>query len=634
MYPFTAVDEVKGNLDDRGQCTAAQGSLDSCLWGLQMDICRRTLNSYRNLHYTNNMPGRLSSMISNWVPCTITVCPPRVVNLHQDPSLTPTHTRISMDAITLLPSNQLDPQELAARLARWASLHNIAKPVESYAILPISTPIHVLPPELLSEIFIYALPAERFPSPSPSAAPLSLTHVCRHWRQVGLATPTLWSALHLNYRTAVEDVPPAHLWLSHSGDMPLSLSLSIDFDERPQQAIIDVFGRYSHRWKHVRFEFSGLQCPLMYNLNLAYENVPMLSSFQFSARGVSTLNIQPVANLLATAPNLNEIIWVDDLADTNTLLTLPLRQLSRLSLTMNNGRLDYLGVLNLCPNLEHIRISRPCPPEMQTPQIPLLLTKLTSLNIAHDLTNILDHLILPSLKRVRVHVDSDVPDHTSDRLSRALLGTPVASSNVKISWDPSSLISLVERSGCRIESLDIHAPIKEGDLVKCLRTCSDSLRSLTVSAKSVLGVDLIQLMVPRPALVASDEGQAIAWDCLCPSLTDLVLGAPLQSGTSVLEMVKSRLALSHSAQDLSLTSPSISNSIPSIVLPLKRLSLHYPAGHSDVAYLRELALLANSRHPSSLELSIVETRMGNIRGSSAARTRLFLHRSKFNSASR
>ncbi|KAJ3497948.1 hypothetical protein NLJ89_g10283 [Agrocybe chaxingu] len=271
---------------------------------------------------------------------------------------------------------------------------------------PQPSPVSTLPPEVLSHIFACCIPQEQFPVPCSTEAPLLLSHVSGYWRDLTLALPHLWTALHINYKDPASDIAFASLWLSRSGNQLLNLSIAIDFNERPQQGIIDVLCRHAPRWKHVRFDFRHLFCEPMYSLDLAQNNIPNLKAFEFHARDVSNTNVWPVTHLLSSAPQLREITWVDDLADTDTLLELPLYNLTHLSLAMDHGSLDYLEVLEQCENLEHIRISRPF---SHTPagREPLVLPKLKSVNISYDLTNVLDHLVLPGLREVMISSDGD-----------------------------------------------------------------------------------------------------------------------------------------------------------------------------------------------------------------------------------
>ncbi|KAK0479835.1 hypothetical protein EDD18DRAFT_1364099 [Armillaria luteobubalina] len=65
----------------------------------------------------------------------------------------------------------------------------------------ILSPSRRLPAELLTDIFIRCSSLrDRSDSPlDPGAFPWTLSHVCRKWREVAIATPELWSSIHLNF---------------------------------------------------------------------------------------------------------------------------------------------------------------------------------------------------------------------------------------------------------------------------------------------------------------------------------------------------------------------------------------------------------------------------------------------------
>ncbi|KAJ3718469.1 hypothetical protein C8R42DRAFT_585997, partial [Lentinula raphanica] len=95
------------------------------------------------------------------------------------------------------------------------------------------SPIRRLPIETMAEIFMHCLPTHRFPIRSLKEAPLLLTMVCRRWREIAMAHPRLWSALHIH--VASEIAPNARelelrqqgirRWIARSGALPLSFSL-------------------------------------------------------------------------------------------------------------------------------------------------------------------------------------------------------------------------------------------------------------------------------------------------------------------------------------------------------------------------------------------------------------------------
>ncbi|KAK0436275.1 hypothetical protein EV421DRAFT_2038839 [Armillaria borealis] len=65
----------------------------------------------------------------------------------------------------------------------------------------ILTPSRRFPPEMLIAIFTccQALRGRRDPLLDPRAVPWSLTHVCRKWREVAIATPEIWSSIRLDF---------------------------------------------------------------------------------------------------------------------------------------------------------------------------------------------------------------------------------------------------------------------------------------------------------------------------------------------------------------------------------------------------------------------------------------------------
>ncbi|KAF7983201.1 hypothetical protein HWV62_23466 [Athelia sp. TMB] len=97
----------------------------------------------------------------------------------------------------------------------------------------------LLPFELLVKIFVYCLPLDstEYPIPSLQQAPLTLTAVCKTWRDVAIAEPKLWARFSLllagtNHNELSE---LGQIWLARTGTCPLSVSLYIYFAPDAQQ---------------------------------------------------------------------------------------------------------------------------------------------------------------------------------------------------------------------------------------------------------------------------------------------------------------------------------------------------------------------------------------------------------------
>ncbi|KAG1747914.1 uncharacterized protein EDB91DRAFT_1021820, partial [Suillus paluster] len=83
------------------------------------------------------------------------------------------------------------------------------------------------PTEVLSQIFVHCLPETSHFSPAPKLAPVLLTRICRRWRDVAVAMPSLWHRLELkdDHRNWQQQAFCYDLWLKRSQEHPLSLTL-------------------------------------------------------------------------------------------------------------------------------------------------------------------------------------------------------------------------------------------------------------------------------------------------------------------------------------------------------------------------------------------------------------------------
>ncbi|KAG1774850.1 hypothetical protein EV702DRAFT_974026, partial [Suillus placidus] len=80
------------------------------------------------------------------------------------------------------------------------------------------------PTEVLSHIFIYCLPQDKYLTSASRQVPMLLTRICRRWRDIAVDTPSLWCRLFVD----VCDDQAAFScdsWLQRSQRRPLSLRL-------------------------------------------------------------------------------------------------------------------------------------------------------------------------------------------------------------------------------------------------------------------------------------------------------------------------------------------------------------------------------------------------------------------------
>ncbi|KAJ7253527.1 hypothetical protein C8J57DRAFT_1348365 [Mycena rebaudengoi] len=126
--------------------------------------------------------------------------------------------------------------------------------------LALVSPVRRLPVDIVRSIFLAALPTTRNAAISGDEPPLLLCRICQAWRDLALSTPRLWARLHI-----VAPPSDSHLvqtvrdmvdtWLSRSGTLPLSISLTLSKTASQETDVSDLFQtliRHSLRWKHLR----------------------------------------------------------------------------------------------------------------------------------------------------------------------------------------------------------------------------------------------------------------------------------------------------------------------------------------------------------------------------------------------
>jgi hypothetical protein len=122
------------------------------------------------------------------------------------------------------------------------------------------TPIHTLPVEVLSDIFVLTVfngPNEIYSGSSYVKDALRVFHVCSDWRQVAHCTPRLWSRAEINLsqrgrRSQDTDVEGMRAWLIRSAPLPISVSfkgLNQDVEISPGVEEVMVV---SPRWRSLR----------------------------------------------------------------------------------------------------------------------------------------------------------------------------------------------------------------------------------------------------------------------------------------------------------------------------------------------------------------------------------------------
>ncbi|KAJ7653691.1 hypothetical protein DFH06DRAFT_524659 [Mycena polygramma] len=283
-------------------------------------------------------------------------------------------------------------------------------------------PVLTLPNELASEIFIQFLPL--YPISPPLVGPLSpisLTQICRQWREIALATPALWRAITFFDRniTFERRCHMADMWLNRSGCCPLSIFVD-------EVAVLSTIIPYCTRLEHLQLatlspaDLSLLEgpMPLLRRLDLRLETIPAFRLHDAPLLRDVTLNFLAVRDI-----------------------TLPWVQLT--SLTLHDVNPDESAqVLQQTTNLVHCELFIWFHSDWRAVTLPSLQSL-----VLHDAEGLrgpepgfFESFMVPALRRLHV------PELT-------LGPNPI-----------DTLASLIRRSGCQLHELTIYCFSKHGSV--------------------------------------------------------------------------------------------------------------------------------------------------------------------------
>ncbi|KAF8150381.1 hypothetical protein K438DRAFT_1865733 [Mycena galopus ATCC 62051] len=203
-------------------------------------------------------------------------------------------------------------------------------------------PVLTLPTEITSKVFSHFLPV--YPACPPLIGPSSptlLTQICRHWRQIAVATSELWRAISFaddwDDVLLEEELHICQIWLTRSRSYPLAIrDVSGQDPARVLEAIIPHRARWEYLYLHHPSYLAHIQdpMPLLRHLHLTmYDELDDIVTF-------------------SSAPLLRSITLS---ASTPLKFAFPLGQLTSLALTYAS-RSEYTTILQQTCNLIHCEL--------------------------------------------------------------------------------------------------------------------------------------------------------------------------------------------------------------------------------------------------------------------------------------
>ena len=374
--------------------------------------------------------------------------------------------------------------------------------------LVLRTHIDILPPKLLSQVFISCISREGWPWRDNIS--MKLTHVCARWRALCLSLSALWSTVVLQGGRCFPDWPNRHLqmWLECSRDRPLKIFLPHNVHISMIYPIISNI----HCCDELIIDLAS-DTSARATLHIPFINAALLRTLAICTSDCHPETLDQVYALMRSAPNLCQLDWHDcQYLIPGALFNYTWSQLSRIIIA-GQVSLEQFYLLQRSQNLECIEVGLDLAPALARPNN-ITHPKLSSLKVhtyRYDLSTVLDVLTLPSL-------------HTLHLTSRSKPDSPRVHT---------ALENMLARSSCKLEALTLDFAL-ERDIVACITcpslrflcevylTCCDNIGHATVERL---------FLPPKPST---------PYIAVLPCLSKLSLSGCLTPDGILTEMVMSR----------------------------------------------------------------------------------------------
>ncbi|KAJ4475794.1 hypothetical protein J3R30DRAFT_3437216 [Lentinula aciculospora] len=285
------------------------------------------------------------------------------------------------------------------------------------------SPLRRCPTEILQQIFTWTL--ESFPILSSDEGPLFLGRICSRWRSISIATPELWSAVHVTVPEALHTFQEFNVkcerlrhgfstWLQRAGMLPLHISVFSRNEDTYQEDVPQVARTLSllvplcKQWKYLSLQVPASSLHVFSELRGI--DVPQLESAVIACSDSNPFVLDHASRhppFLETAPFLRRI----NLGDAGPLFrpVVPWNQLHFLSLDYNDwnfGAQELMHILAKCTELrECVLIIHARTDLTTTLDNPISLPHLEKLSVSTNsivMAEVLDQLSLPSLRHLHL----------------------------------------------------------------------------------------------------------------------------------------------------------------------------------------------------------------------------------------
>lgn len=387
-------------------------------------------------------------------------------------------------------------------------------------------------PELIEQIFLFAVKTDEAPPITPDALPSTLLRVCRRWRSVAIGTPVLWSEFTVSHGRFENDVwdeeyakgriATLENWLERSKEQPLSIVLEFGLDE-------DILGKlrtiliqhafritstilpHASRWRNAIVQ--GPFFSLYKLIALLGPETPLLEKLHIDLSKSYIWDPQPVDVIrldLSSNRSLTDFSFKDDGQSLDSVLIerIPsglqgLRlnhaiiksstfyemapDIRTMDLEQVNLDEHFCVALQTCwPGLESLRIYKENDGVLALPEGQhICLSELQNLEVCCFAVNLIAQLSAPKLRNFSVFID---------RADFITIAAPFLRRHPHIT-------SLTLRF---IEEGQGHIPLIEDDIIECLRQLK-SLVLLKITGAPLTELILDALQTPFPEYMQSES---------------------------------------------------------------------------------------------------------------------------------
>jgi hypothetical protein len=156
------------------------------------------------------------------------------------------------------------------------------------------SPIHSIPPEIVSLIFEFTLPpfVPSYGLASVQNGPWVLSAVCSRWRYIALSQPSLWTTIFLDFTDEDWDAPSFELiqpklaaYLARSKQLPLNITFRAFWHEalcaKRELRVLELLALHCERWETISFAGPSM---LYYRLDGIRGKLPVLRALDIRVR--------------------------------------------------------------------------------------------------------------------------------------------------------------------------------------------------------------------------------------------------------------------------------------------------------------------------------------------------------------